>query len=226
MRRHLSPSLVVSLLALVVALGGTAYAALTITGRNVKNGSLTGADVKNRSLHAVDLAADARVAGPAGPVGPAGNAGATGAAGTNGTNGTNGANGARGVAAWDTIPSGQTVRGEFFYDTTGVGATTIDGVAINLPALAPVPLTDATANFAPGGGVSTSDADATCTGDSFTPTAPPGQLCVYIAATNHITGASVRKGNLASQAVLVDISGDATSGTDKYLRATWAYTAP
>lgn len=41
---------VVATLALFVALGGSSYAALTITGRDVKNGSLTGRDVKRDSL--------------------------------------------------------------------------------------------------------------------------------------------------------------------------------
>ena len=36
--------------AVFIALGGSSYAALTITGRTVKDGSLTSADVKNRSL--------------------------------------------------------------------------------------------------------------------------------------------------------------------------------
>lgn len=36
--------------ALFVALGGSSYAAITITGGNVANGSLTGSDVKNGSL--------------------------------------------------------------------------------------------------------------------------------------------------------------------------------
>jgi hypothetical protein len=40
----------VALLALFVALGGTGYAAVKITGKNVKNGSLTGKDVKRNSL--------------------------------------------------------------------------------------------------------------------------------------------------------------------------------
>ena len=46
-----SPALVVSVVALFVALGGSAYA-LTITGSQVKDGSLTGADIKNKSLNA------------------------------------------------------------------------------------------------------------------------------------------------------------------------------
>jgi len=39
----------IALIALFVALGGSAYA-LTITGRDVKNGSLTGADIRRDSL--------------------------------------------------------------------------------------------------------------------------------------------------------------------------------
>jgi hypothetical protein len=41
---------VVATLALFVALGGSSYAALTITGREVKDGSLTGRDVQRNSL--------------------------------------------------------------------------------------------------------------------------------------------------------------------------------
>jgi hypothetical protein len=44
-----SPAMVVALVALFAALGGSAYA-LTVTGANIRNGSITGADVKNRSL--------------------------------------------------------------------------------------------------------------------------------------------------------------------------------
>jgi hypothetical protein len=50
-----SPSMVVALAALFVALGGSAYAALVITGHNVRNGSLTGADIKNNSLASKDV---------------------------------------------------------------------------------------------------------------------------------------------------------------------------
>jgi hypothetical protein len=53
-----SPALAVALLALFVALGGSAYAALVVTGKNVKNGSLTGVDFKKRSLHGSKLRAD------------------------------------------------------------------------------------------------------------------------------------------------------------------------
>jgi hypothetical protein len=45
-----SVALVVAFAALFIALGGTGYAALKITGKNVVNESLTGADVDNKSL--------------------------------------------------------------------------------------------------------------------------------------------------------------------------------
>ena len=41
--------------AVFVALGGTSYAAVTITGADVRNGSLTGADVRNNSLDQRDI---------------------------------------------------------------------------------------------------------------------------------------------------------------------------
>ena len=50
LRGRLSYANVVATLALFVALGGSSYAALTITGKNVRNGSLTGKDVKRNSL--------------------------------------------------------------------------------------------------------------------------------------------------------------------------------
>lgn len=55
MRRPISYANVVSTLALVLALSGTAYAAATITGKDVKNGSLTGRDVKTNSVTGKDV---------------------------------------------------------------------------------------------------------------------------------------------------------------------------
>ncbi len=45
----------VATLALVVALGGTSYAAVQVTGKDVKNNSLSGKDVKNNSLTGKDV---------------------------------------------------------------------------------------------------------------------------------------------------------------------------
>ncbi len=83
----------IGLLALFVALGGSAYAAATITGSSVKDGSLTGRDVKNRSLTKRDFRAGSLpagrqgVAGPQGAVGPQGAAGPAGPAGQAGPQG-------------------------------------------------------------------------------------------------------------------------------------------
>jgi hypothetical protein len=50
LRGRLTYSNVVATLALFIALGGSSYAALTVTGKNVRNGSLTGKDLKRNSV--------------------------------------------------------------------------------------------------------------------------------------------------------------------------------
>lgn len=50
-----SAATAISLVALFVALGGTTYAAVTITGKNVKNGSLTGKDIRSQSVTGRDI---------------------------------------------------------------------------------------------------------------------------------------------------------------------------
>ena len=93
-----SPAMVVASAALLVALGGTGIAAVSVTApRNsvssaaIKNGAVTNpkiannavttTKVKNGSLRRVDFASGQIPAGPAGPTGPAGPAGPAGAAG-------------------------------------------------------------------------------------------------------------------------------------------------
>jgi hypothetical protein len=85
-RRLPNPSLAVSITALVVAMGGTGYAATKLSGSSIKAGTITGKQIKTRSLPAGKLSAKAIAqlkgttgpAGPAGPTGPAGPAGAEG----------------------------------------------------------------------------------------------------------------------------------------------------
>jgi hypothetical protein len=55
LRSRLTYANVVATLALFLALGAGSYAAVTITGKNVKNSSLTGRDVKNNSLTGADV---------------------------------------------------------------------------------------------------------------------------------------------------------------------------
>ena len=96
-----SPSLAVSLAALVVALGGTGYAVTQLPKNSVgtaqiKQNAVTGAKVKAGSLDASDFkagalsAAAAGLAGPQGPTGPAGPQGPTGPTGATGATGPEG----------------------------------------------------------------------------------------------------------------------------------------
>ena len=85
---RISPAMAVAMLALFVALSGTAVATTSalITGRQIKNGSITGLDVKNRSLTPRDFRGSVR--GPRGLTGSAGPQGAQGAAGAAGAPGS------------------------------------------------------------------------------------------------------------------------------------------
>jgi hypothetical protein len=77
-----SPAMVVAMLALFVALSGTAVAttSVLITGRQIKNNSITGLDVKNRSLRPIDFRGSLR--GPRGLQGAKGDKGDSGATGS------------------------------------------------------------------------------------------------------------------------------------------------
>lgn len=86
MKRHLTPSLVLSVVALFVALGGTGYAISQLPKNSVgpaqiKKNAINSAKVKNRSLMAVDFKQGQLPKGPTGPVGPTGATGAAGASG-------------------------------------------------------------------------------------------------------------------------------------------------
>jgi hypothetical protein len=52
-----SPAMVVAVAALVMSLGGSAYA-LVVTGKQIRNGSVTAKDVRNRSLTGTDVRRD------------------------------------------------------------------------------------------------------------------------------------------------------------------------
>jgi hypothetical protein len=75
-----SPAMVIACLALLLALGGTGYAAIKLP-RN----SVTTVQVKDFSLLSRDFKRGQLPAGPAGPTGPAGAAGPAGPAGTSGS---------------------------------------------------------------------------------------------------------------------------------------------
>jgi len=94
LRPRLTYANVTATVAVFLALGGGSYAAISITGKNVKDSSLTGKDIKNSSLTTSDvknsslLAADFK----SGQL-PAGARGAQGPAGPQGLRGQDGQDG-------------------------------------------------------------------------------------------------------------------------------------
>jgi hypothetical protein len=94
MRRHLTPSLAISMIALFVALGGASYAAIKLPANSVgaaqiKKNAVDSNKVKDRSLLATDFKTGQL---------PRGETGANGATGAAGATGQTGATGARGAA--------------------------------------------------------------------------------------------------------------------------------
>jgi hypothetical protein len=76
-----SGSMIVAIIALVAALGGTAFAAATISGKDIKNNTVSSKKVKDKTLQTKDFSSKAKAelkgakgdtgeTGPQGPVGP------------------------------------------------------------------------------------------------------------------------------------------------------------
>jgi hypothetical protein len=103
MRSKLSYANVVSSICLFIVLGGSAYAATTITGKQIKDNSVTSADIKNKSLVAGDFkpgqlsSAGVGAPGPQGPKGDAGQQGPKGDPGQAGPKGDAGPQGEPGI---------------------------------------------------------------------------------------------------------------------------------
>jgi hypothetical protein len=106
-RIRLTYANVVASVALFAALGGSSYAAITVTGKQVRDGSLsgrdvhdatlTGRDVRNRTLLAQDFRQGQL---PAGAQGPKGDTGAPGPAGPMGDKGEPGNDGPPATKLW------------------------------------------------------------------------------------------------------------------------------
>ena len=89
---HLSPSMVVACVALLVALGGVGIAATRLPANSVgplqlRANSVNSAKVRNRSLRAIDFGLNQLPAGKTGPAGAAGPAGTKGDKGDKGDRG-------------------------------------------------------------------------------------------------------------------------------------------
>jgi hypothetical protein len=225
---------VIALVALFVALGGTALALSknTVGSKQlkpsaVKSGDLaadavTSPKVDDGSLLASDFAPGAL---PQGPQGPQGERGARGAQGPRGSAGP------PGRSALDTLRSGETVRG--VASIRAPGPQTWVGESLPIPA--PEPLDSFDVRVV---GFGTNDDDfGECTGTASNPTAPPGFVCAYLAIvpTGNIVnaygyGISCSCANQAAtgdgQRFGFNILLNGSDSNQMVATFTWAYTAP
>lgn len=228
---------VFGLVALFVALGGTSWAVATgsIDSREIKNSSVRSMDIRNNdvlsedirngSLLAKDFEADQL------PAGPKGDTGATGPQGERGDTGLQGPTGQPGTSVFaSTIPSGTTVKGAFGDTDTGTDTDSSASVrgAVSFPVPAPANLSNEQVNFAT---ALAGDNDATCTGNTGAPTAPPGKVCLYVddftGLSGSLSGLSINPGSTASRLGFAFAgTGNTADPSRMILQGTWAYTAP
>jgi collagen triple helix repeat protein len=196
---------IISIVALVAALGGGAYAA---NGGSAAKATAS-AKAKQGKQGKPGKTGPAGPAGAQGPAGPAGPKGDTGAAGANGSNGASGATGAKGATGatgatgqtgfTSTLPAGKTETGTFLLESTGLSAQIATTISFAIPL--PSSLGEAEVHLiAPDGKElvkkttePAEEVDPTGCGTAIkTPTGPeinaanpqaaPGNLCVYIGA--------------------------------------------
>jgi hypothetical protein len=198
---------VISVIALVFAMFGGAYAASNSSGGGKATASAKAKKGPTGPKGAKGATGPAGAQGPAGPAGAKGDAGANGAngaAGPTGPTGTAGAKGATGAAGatgfsgfTETLPSGKTETGSWAISVAATGFMQSYG-SISFP----IPL--AQAGEEEGDAVAFNEAETRngkfgkneiseescvpgepecvatgCTGTAAKPTAPPGKLCVY-----------------------------------------------
>ena len=235
-RRVMTPSMIVALIALGVALGGSSVAAnvtQAIRGTQVAKNSLPGNRVQRGTLPADRLRPgsitgrqvnEARLAKV-----PRARVADTAASAANAA-----ALGAKPAAAYRTfsgqvIPSGTTVTGAFGFSANITAAPAVAGTelkeVVSLPGLATNDLTDELVNF--GNAVAVGDPDPACTGRALAPTAPAGRVCVYLSASvgvgTVVTGEAIPllSGSRAGFVVHA-VKADAATG----VFGPWAYPAP
>ena len=171
-----SPALVVAGIALVVALGGTGYAALALPSNSVgtpqlKPDAVTSGKVKNGSLVRADFKPGQLLRGAKGAKGAVGAKGPVGATGAAGAPGPAGAVGAAGPFP-SVLPAGLTLRGAFNLGGTAAALGDLANTSISFVfTLASVP----TVIVVPPGTVP----PANCPGTVAVPQAKPGFLCLF-----------------------------------------------
>lgn len=183
-----SPATVIACIALVVALGGTGYAAVTLPANSVgtaqlKKNAVTSLKVKNGSLLSADFKAGQIPAGPAGPAGAAGQAGAAGPAGP----------------FPDTLPSGKTIRGAFNIGGTAAAAGALANTSISfIYAFAAAPTVKIVLQGAA--------APAECTGNATFPQAQAGFVCIYEESKTNSVGVTLNAVNRSGATIFTNSS--------------------
>ena len=201
--------MVVACAALLVALGGTSIAAVSVVlPRNsvgplqLRANSVNSSKVANRSLLAIDFKAGQLPAGPPGPAGATGPAGETGFV--------------------DQLPSGETLRGNF----AGRAFATAKDQSMQIPITVAFALGDAPTPHYIAYGAS---APTACRGTPSDPQADPGHLCVYesVPASNSsgrvfdpLSGADNTANKFGA-----GVTATSDGAGDFRVRGTWAVTA-
>lgn len=219
-RHRPSSSMLVAVLALVFATTGSAVAASLITSKQIKNGTIQLVDISKKAKTALT-----GLPGPAGPAGPAGGAtGPAGPAGAAGAAGAKGDKGDTGRSALTPLQTGESEVGGWDFDSQAPASTGDFGGWVPFAIPAPTALDNAHVL------VAGSIAGAGCTGTVAAPTAPAGDVCIYVgqSSTNAATVAGSEPNGVTEEAVkrgfrvLITVNNTG----DVYSQGSWAYTAP
>jgi hypothetical protein len=206
-------NVMVTVLAVLVIGGGTAYAASEMLPKN----SVGSKQIKKEAVTPAKLSKASKAA-LTGPQGPKGNTGATGPQGLKGDQGNRGEIGPAGPLV-ETLPSGKTERGQYsFAGQTGSGYSPVNSVSFALP-LASAP----SGHLIAISGAPTAE----CPGTASQPEAAPGNLCVYETRADGGKGPSesslreVEEGRFG-----ITFYVPLPSSTNWEIEGTWAVTAP
>lgn len=194
---------VMATIAVFISLGGSSWAVLRITGRNVKDNSLTTRDIRNHSLLRRDFRRGQLLRG---------HRGHTGAKGLQGDPGP----------LVNTLPSGKTEFGKYYAldNPAPSGQFAIDVVSFQFP----LPSLPADHYLPPG-----TPPSAECPGSPDDPRAAPGHLCVYSKDRQNVQttydGDGINFDKLDTHGFAVNIRSSGTANT-YFDYGSWAVTAP
>lgn len=201
---------VTATLALVVALGGTSYAAIklpansvgakqlkksAVTAKKIRRGAVTSPAVKNGSLRASDFKAGQLPSGAQGPIGSRGLSGPPGAPGPPGP-------------LVDTLPRGTSVRGSFLLakDSTHVDDVAATSISYGFE-LADEPTVQI---ISPNGALPEG-----CSGTPYAPDASPGFVCVFVIYASENSNFGIFQTELAPHRFGLGLRSYATTATGR-----------